>query len=279
MLVVLALTCALVAGAMAGVYGIHAAGQSSISVSPQTTSRIWYHPTPVIITINSNSFSGPGQTPISGYQYGLQWNPSVLQWVSGPNPTVGPGTPTPKPILPCGQQVITWGTPSPTPTGQFPTFTPTPTNTPGVGTPTNTFTATSTPSKTPTPGGYIQVGCASISASTPIPNGVIGTFTFLPIATAQASSALNLINVKALDHNGNPVVPMITAVSGSVLLAECHDVNGDGRVNILDLSLLAAHYNAQMGQPGYVAAYDVNGDGRINIIDLSLVAAGYGQTC
>ena len=79
------------------------------------------------------------------------------------------------------------------------------------------------------------------------------------------------------------MVPVTTAVSGSVTLSECHDIDGNGIVNILDLSIVAAHYNATssnpLGPPTYVAAYDINGDGRINIIDLASVAAGYRQTC
>ena len=53
------------------------------------------------------------------------------------------------------------------------------------------------------------------------------------------------------------------------------DVNGDGKINIIDLSAIALHYN----QPVSVAPprLDLNGDGRINIIDLSLPASLYNQ--
>ena len=51
------------------------------------------------------------------------------------------------------------------------------------------------------------------------------------------------------------------------------DVNGDGVVNILDLTLVAANF----GATGQNAA-DVNGDGVVNILDLTLVAAAFGNT-
>ena len=51
------------------------------------------------------------------------------------------------------------------------------------------------------------------------------------------------------------------------------DVNGDGIVNIVDLTLVASNF----GKTGQNAA-DVNGDSVVNIIDLTLVAAAFGNT-
>ncbi len=54
------------------------------------------------------------------------------------------------------------------------------------------------------------------------------------------------------------------------------DVNVDGTVNILDLTLVAANFGAtptvnQKLNP------DVNGDGTVNILDLTLVASHFGK--
>ena len=50
------------------------------------------------------------------------------------------------------------------------------------------------------------------------------------------------------------------------------DVNGDGVVNIIDLTLVASNF----GKTGQNDA-DVNGDGVVNIIDLTLVAGAFGN--
>ena len=51
------------------------------------------------------------------------------------------------------------------------------------------------------------------------------------------------------------------------------DLNGDGIVNIIDLTLVASNF----GKTGHNSA-DVNGDGVVNIIDLTLVAGAFGNT-
>lgn len=266
-----------------GASTLRAAVAPSVSVSPASVAQLYYKPTPITITINAANLSGSGQTPVSGYQYGLQWNPAVLQWLSGPD--VGPGTPTPAPIMSCLRQVSTAVTPTTVPTGFVPTYTPTstdtptPSNTPSAGTPTVTRTPTLSPTPTATPGGYIQVSCASLSNATPSAAGVIGTYKFLPLATAPASSPLNLINVKLLNFFATPVVPGPVITGGSVNLVACHDVNGDGKVTLSDLIIVAAHYGAVLGGPNYVPLYDVNSDGRINLTDLIILAAAYGLIC
>ena len=50
------------------------------------------------------------------------------------------------------------------------------------------------------------------------------------------------------------------------------DVNKDGVINILDLTLVASHF----GETGDIDA-DVNGDGVVNILDLTLVASHFGE--
>ena len=50
------------------------------------------------------------------------------------------------------------------------------------------------------------------------------------------------------------------------------DVNKDGVINILDLTLVASHF----GETGMIDA-DVNGDNVVNILDLTLVASHFGE--
>lgn len=53
------------------------------------------------------------------------------------------------------------------------------------------------------------------------------------------------------------------------------DINGDGQVNITDLSILASNY----GKVGMSFAQgDINGDGSVNIVDLSVLASSWGAS-
>ena len=49
------------------------------------------------------------------------------------------------------------------------------------------------------------------------------------------------------------------------------DVNGDGRVNILDLAYVASRFGSS------APTADLNGDGRVDMLDLVVVANSYGQ--
>ena len=54
------------------------------------------------------------------------------------------------------------------------------------------------------------------------------------------------------------------------------DVNADGAVNILDLTLIATYFDETLSgnQP---SAADVNKDGAVDILDLTLVASHFGK--
>jgi len=41
---------------------------------------------------------------------------------------------------------------------------------------------------------------------------------------------------------------------------------------------VASRWNTQTGDPNYDVTYDVNGDGKIDIVDIMLVAAQWGWT-
>jgi len=56
------------------------------------------------------------------------------------------------------------------------------------------------------------------------------------------------------------------------------DLNGDGIVDILDLSLVAHSYGSHPEDDRWNEACDLNSDQVINIIDLAIVAAQYGKT-
>jgi len=56
------------------------------------------------------------------------------------------------------------------------------------------------------------------------------------------------------------------------------DVDFNGRVEIRDFSVIALAYGSSPGSPAWNPNADVNGDGRVDIIDLALAAKDFGKT-
>ena len=56
------------------------------------------------------------------------------------------------------------------------------------------------------------------------------------------------------------------------------DVNNDGKVDVTDLSLVAAKYNMKSNDYGYENKYDINNDGIIDLFDIVKVAKKVGST-
>ncbi len=54
------------------------------------------------------------------------------------------------------------------------------------------------------------------------------------------------------------------------------DTNGDGMVNIKDLSFVAGVFGSTVNSPGYDGRADLDGNGVVNIVDLVLVASYFG---
>jgi hypothetical protein len=54
------------------------------------------------------------------------------------------------------------------------------------------------------------------------------------------------------------------------------DVNTDGRVDLLDLDLVAAAFNSRPGTPSWNPAADVNKDGTVDVCDLVVVGTAFG---
>jgi uncharacterized protein YfaS (alpha-2-macroglobulin family) len=53
------------------------------------------------------------------------------------------------------------------------------------------------------------------------------------------------------------------------------DINQDGKVNILDLAIVARAWGSYPGHPRWDPRCDINGDDKINIMDITLVAKEY----
>src|SRR5581483_11952286 len=93
--------------------------------------------------------------------------------------------------------------------------------------------------------------------------------------------------------NGSPIPALglwlfvlAFAAIGTYLLFSSHastlsgDINGDGIVNITDLSLLLSTYNKNQSTCSTNASYtcDLNGDGVVSVFDLSALLSNYGKS-
>jgi hypothetical protein len=63
-----------------------------------------------------------------------------------------------------------------------------------------------------------------------------------------------------------------------VLLTLPGDINGDRRVSLQDLVLLAMAYGSKLGDPKWDARCDLKRDNKISLLDLVVLAKNYGKT-
>ncbi|MDE0019579.1 MAG: cohesin domain-containing protein [Candidatus Poribacteria bacterium] len=100
--------------------------------------------------------------------------------------------------------------------------------------------------------------------------GSLLTITFKAIAIKASTLTLTEVILSSLAGVALPV----TTEDGEIVEPPTPpwDVNKDGVINILDLTLVASHF----GETGVTPA-DVNGDNVVNILDLTLVASHFGE--
>lgn len=69
----------------------------------------------------------------------------------------------------------------------------------------------------------------------------------------------------------NPVT-----ITGVGMMKE--DVNADGKINIIDITIAARAFASRSGEPRWDERADINSDGVINIIDIAAIARQFGKT-
>ena len=114
----------------------------------------------------------------------------------------------------------------------------------------------------------VYIAATSPAGPAPTSEGTLAKLTFEVMAAKN--STIQLIGVTLSDSAGMPLA--VTARSGYIVATELPtnwDINEDGKVNILDLTLVASSFNADVLANPRV---DVNRDGQVNILDLVLVA-------
>jgi formylglycine-generating enzyme required for sulfatase activity len=69
---------------------------------------------------------------------------------------------------------------------------------------------------------------------------------------------------------------LASPVQSSIRAADFGDVNSDGRVDIVDVQLVASHWGLNPADPGWDPIMDLNGDGVIDVNDIAAAASTWG---
>jgi hypothetical protein len=105
-------------------------------------------------------------------------------------------------------------------------------------------------------------------------NGTLATITF-QIKTRDSCN-INVTSAILFDPFGFPM--FLSLKEGAVFRTLQGDVNGDGVVDVFDLSIVGSAYGCFEGQPGYNTDADLNEDGLVDGRDLAMVTINWGKT-
>lgn len=96
--------------------------------------------------------------------------------------------------------------------------------------------------------------------STLVPKGNYTISAYAPPVTGESNTANNRLT------------------GGWIKKTILGDVNGDGKVNIVDISIVAKAFGSKLGDPRWDPNADLDNNGLINIIDISKLAKEFGKT-
>ena len=118
------------------------------------------------------------------------------------------------------------------------------------------------------------------ASDTPSANGsgVLATITFRSIcALPDVPTRLDLLYSKLTTKEGIEITHEV--VDGYYELDPLQgDVNGDGKVNLIDLRAVANAFGSKLGDAEWIQSADINRDDIINIFDLVAVAINLGKS-
>jgi hypothetical protein len=81
-----------------------------------------------------------------------------------------------------------------------------------------------------------------------------------------------------LPHNAWFIVALESLLINNFTMSYSTDLNKDGIVDILDITIVAVAFRSRLGDPNWNQTADLNNDDMINIVDITLVAKDYGKT-
>lgn len=84
--------------------------------------------------------------------------------------------------------------------------------------------------------------------------------------------------IRYYDHNWEGAQALIEEISKIMQKVLRNDLNNDGEVDILDISIVAVAFGSRLGDENWNEVADIDGDGSVNILDVGSVARHYGKT-
>jgi len=137
-------------------------------------------------------------------------------------------------------------------------------------------------------GDYIE----SFSVTAYYNNTIMGTHTIHNLSVGASIIATFIWNTTSLPpcHNyilkaeATPVPDETNLednvyIRGHLKMKMVGDVNGDGKVDIRDITVVAMAFASHVGEPRYELKCDIKMDGVIDIRDITLAAMNFGLTC
>jgi len=132
--------------------------------------------------------------------------------------------------------------------------------------------------------GWAELHCVTLGdPSTPGANGngPLTNLTLQAVGRGLMSFTFTLTGVtatKVLKVDATEI-PIDIYQTGKRRVTLCPDPNADGKVNIIDISLMAQAFNKKTGQPGYTVEKDPDENGVINTTDMLIAAGEFNLRC
>ena len=120
--------------------------------------------------------------------------------------------------------------------------------------------------------GFVKIGVALAPTLSASGNGTLSTVTFHVLQIG--ATPLTLLDVSLTDPSGQSLNRTVTSGSFSNVVLQ-GDLNDDGIVDIMDVSIAAVAFGATPDNPRWNAKADLNFDGVIDVLDLVLIIVNF----